>query len=223
MAIERFWSSVRGAAAGVFRFNVIFFADQPFPTREEIAECLQADTNWFRKPVLHWFRREDFSEFLQAEELSELVNGVEGVKAALTSNNLTVGIKEFTRILTVLNFYRYADLDGLRFGKQIEHKLQEEGWPKELSELRFWRATRDEEFPVLSIYAYLKTVEVKNVAGFLDASKRLRPLLDEISKEVAPGWFAHITFRTDELLPEYADRPDEDEQPAPSNSASEAV
>ncbi len=210
MAIDKFWSNVRGLAAGVFRFDV-FIADEPLPTSEEIESRLRAQTGWFRKLAVVGFSKEEFGEFLQPEELAELVSGVEGMRTALDAKNLAAGVTAFARILGVLNFYLYADIDGLRVGKQIERDLRERGWPEYLRELRFWRATQDDEFPVLSIYAHMREAQLKTIARYLEACRELRPILSQVSRQVAPGWFPHITFRTDDTLAEYADRPDEDD------------
>lgn len=217
MAIDKFWSNVRGLAAGVFRFDV-YTADEPLPTDEEVRTRLRADTNWFRKLSALGFNGEEFREFLPPEELVELTDGVNGLTSALVKKDLAAGVESFARMLGVLNFYRYADLDGLRVGKQIERDLRERGWPESLRELRFWRATQDDEFPVLSIYAHMREAQLKTIARYLEACRELRPVLNEVADEVAPEWFAHITFRTDDTLAEYAERPDEDDEPMPATS-----
>jgi hypothetical protein len=215
MSIDKFWNNVRGLASGVFRFDV-YFADELVPDEAEIRARLRADTNWFRKLAVLWFSEEQFREFLPSEELDQLAGGVSGLKSAVAANDLETGVEAFARVLGVLNFYRYGDLDGLRFGKQIEQRLRERGWPDSLRELRFWRATQHDDFLVLSIYAHLRVAVVKDLPGFLAACNGLRPLLDHLAKEVAPEWFPHVTFRTDELLPEYVNPPDEDEAVPPT-------
>lgn len=212
MAIDEFWYNVRRAAAGVYRPDV-YAADEPLPTPEEVEARLRADTRWFRTSTVAGFSEGAFARFLTAGELTQLTGGVTDLRSAVVVNDLAGGVAAFAAVLDVVNFYRYLDPDGLRYGKRIEQRLRERGWPDHLRELRFWRATREEDFPMLNIYAHLRENRLKTVARFLEACRELRPILDEVADEVAGEWFPHITFRTDDLLAEYANQPDEDDDP----------
>lgn len=216
MSYETFWYNVRRAAAGVFRTDV-YFADEPQPTPDEIDQLLRADTRWFRASTVAAFRTGEglLRSFLSREEPDRLSNSVAALEDAVRANDLDEGVAAFADLLGVLNFYRYNDPDGFRYGKQVEQRLRERGWPDYLRELRFWRATQHDDFRVLSIYAHLKESVVKTIARYLEACGELRPVLNEIAAGAAPDWFAHITFRTDETLEEYTNRPDEDDEPVP--------
>lgn len=226
MAIEDFWYNVRRAAGGVFLTNV-YFADEPQPTPAEVEVRLRADTGiWFRASTVAGYRKVEgtIGSFLSPEEQRSLPGAVTAFEVAVADKILDAGVKAFAHILEVMNFYRYGDPEGFRWGKQIEHRLREGGlWPKSLHELRFWRATQHDDFLVLSIYAYLKEAVVKTIAGYLDECWVLRPVLNAVADEIAPDWFAHITFRTDETLAEYANQPDEDDDAVPATGTTPAA
>lgn len=226
MAIDDFWYNVRRASAGVFLTNV-YFADEPQPTPAEVGMRLRADTGvWFRASSVAGYKKVEgtIGSFLAPDERRSLSEAVTAFEGAVADQNVDAGVNAFAQILGVMNFYRYGDPEGFRWGKQIEHTLRERRlWPNYLHELRFWRATQHDDFLVLSIYAYLKEAEVKTIARYVDTCWAFRPVLNAVADEVAPDWFAHITFRTDDTLAEYTEGADEDDDTIPTAGTTPAA
>jgi hypothetical protein len=224
MSLEAFWSNVRLAAVGVFPANVPS-ADEPQPTAEEVAARLRANTGWYRANSVVGFRQceGELGAILSPGELAALKEAVPAFEHALVTKDREAAAAEFSRILGVMNFYRYIDTVGFRYGKLIEERLRKQGWPDYLRELRFWQTPQHDDFLVLSIYAHIKEAVVKTIARYLEVCWELRPVLNEIADETAPDWFSHVTFRTDDTLAEYAEQPDEDEDPVPARNTTPAV
>lgn len=216
MAIEIFWGNVRQAAGLVVpRGLMTEVAD--VPPQAYLEEKLQATVPIWRRGVsVVGYDDRDF-HFLSPVDREKLADAVKRFNEAVAKdaptdpNQRDPAAEAFATILGVLNFHQYADVQAFPFGKRIEEKLRQQGWPGVVRELRFSISDPFGDPPVFNVTAVLKEAELKTERKFLEQARIVHQRLEQIADEVAPEWFAHVMCRTDKPLTEYEQQPDEDE------------
>ncbi len=162
---------------------------------------------WFRLTphTAEGFQEEAFS-FLPPNELATLKAAVEGLRLIATEIPSGIGataeqkkqaLPEFQIIIDTLAPDRFADPEALKFGKQIEAKLESRRLEK-LDHLRFSTGLDSTGEPALWIWAYTK----ENATGkyeeeaFFAAIDVIAPVLNRAAEEVAQDRWAYISYRS---------------------------
>jgi hypothetical protein len=198
MALRDFWINVR-TASRLPAPEVI--ADSPSFDAASIEQSLRGATSWLSTRAVAGFNPDDFDFLPDAEctKLTDLVAAFRQVAsevkptAPATDDQVARALPPFRDIVQMLEFDRYGDAEAYRLGKQIERAI-ESYRPKEIAELRFNTGDDHSGDPALWIWVILTDESSETDEMFLQNARRLRGLLADVAREVAPDRFPYLSF-----------------------------
>jgi hypothetical protein len=184
-------------------------ADRPRITPDGVAERLARRPRWLTPFTVAGFRPEEF-QFLPAEELKRLTDGVGGVQTVAselrpdqtaTDEQRGRALPHFQAVVEVLEFDRYGDAPALILGKQIEQRLVPV-WPPHLDHLRFRTGLDSTDDPALWVWAFVAEAGEFDDGRFLERADVIEDVLEPVARKMAPEGRLYLRFRSTLDLPE---------------------
>jgi len=199
MALREFWTSVR-TAAGLLLPTAAADSTGVDPIQIEVQ--LQNAAVWLTPESVEGYAPEDFG-FLSEEERARLAECVDDFLAVAgqvpadqpaTQNQVDAAQRPLREILNIFRPEKYADLDALVLGKQIEHDLAGR-LPDWVLNLQFETGEDASGDPAIWIWVEMKdSAAEKDV--FSSHIREVRRIITESVRHLGIEHWPYVRFRT---------------------------